>query len=315
MKTLNELYSSLSVRRRYEVWFTRMGLADGSGAWWFRYLLLNPGRSGCPGNPRALPVQTWATWFPKESKPQSFIQGFPLEGLELTARDASPFRFLINSNEIGENFCRGDMEVEGHRISWDLHYRSNFRCTLSSKGWIGFSRTPHSDALFSGKIVLDGRKFTGDPLGYGVQGHNCGYRYRGFWKWAHAYFVRSGRAPSTLEALVYDMPLGLVFRKAVLRHDGESYEFRNFKEVDAEAFHWNFRGIAKNGLCLDAMFDGTGPGMHRLPYWKTDCSGSFDVLNNSLARATSRLEWPDGRVEKLETTDGAALELGGQRRH
>ena len=56
MQTLNELYSSLSVRRRYEVWFIRLGLADGSGAWWFRYLLMNPGRRGCAGDPRGMPA-------------------------------------------------------------------------------------------------------------------------------------------------------------------------------------------------------------------------------------------------------------------
>src|SRR5258707_536415 len=44
MKTLNERFSALSMRRRYEVWFLRLGFGDGSGAWWFRYLLMNPGR-------------------------------------------------------------------------------------------------------------------------------------------------------------------------------------------------------------------------------------------------------------------------------
>jgi len=29
------------MRRRYEVWFVRCGMADSSGAWWFRYLLVN----------------------------------------------------------------------------------------------------------------------------------------------------------------------------------------------------------------------------------------------------------------------------------
>src|SRR5438552_1491622 len=48
VSTLNQVYSSLSTRRRYEVWFIRLGLADCSGAWWFRYLLMNPGREGCP---------------------------------------------------------------------------------------------------------------------------------------------------------------------------------------------------------------------------------------------------------------------------
>ena len=33
-----------------------------------------------------------------------------------------------------------------------------------------------------------------------------------------------------------------------------------------------------------------GPSIHRLPYLKTDCTDSFEVANNSLARAVLRLE-------------------------
>jgi hypothetical protein len=101
VKTLNELYSSLSSRRRYEAWFLRLGLADDGGAWWFRYLLTNPGRGGCAGDPRGMPVQVWATWFPRDGKPQSFIQGLPLEGLDLSARMQNPFHFRIGNNEVG----------------------------------------------------------------------------------------------------------------------------------------------------------------------------------------------------------------------
>jgi hypothetical protein len=314
VNTLNEVFSSLSTRRRYEVWFVRMGLGDGSGAWWFRYLLMNQGRMGCPGNPRGMPVQLWATWFPREGKPQSFIQGFPLEELELSVRGQAPFHFRIGVNGIDENFCRGALEVDGHAISWNLHYRSTFRLTLSNKGWIGFSRTPHSDALFSGQITLDGRRFAGDPLGFGVQGHNCGYRHRGFWTWAHAYFPRPDGPPSTLEALVYDMPLGLFFRKAVLWHGGKQHVFRSLRESREypDKFAWNFRCAAKDGLRLEAAFDGAGPSIHRLPYLKNDCSGSFEVVNNSLAKAALRLEQPGGSVEKLETITGAVLEMAGR---
>src|SRR6266481_6077130 len=48
MKTFNERFSAVSMRRRYEVWFLRLGLSDASGAWWFRYLLMNPGEAGAP---------------------------------------------------------------------------------------------------------------------------------------------------------------------------------------------------------------------------------------------------------------------------
>ena len=313
VKSLNEVFSRSSTPRRYEVWFMRLGLADGSGAWWFRYLLMNPGRGGCPENPQGMPVQVWATWFPAQGKPQSFIQGFPLLGLELSPRGKNPFHFKIGVNAVGENFCRGALLVGGHTISWDLQYRSTFRVTLSDKGWIGFSRTPHSDALFFGKIIIDGRSFEGNPLGFGVQGHNCGYRHRNFWTWTHAYFPRPDGPPSTLEALVYEMPLGLLFRKAVLWHDGAQHVFRNLREDsgDRRLLRWDFRCSTKGGLQLEAAIQGDGSGVHRLPYLKTNCEGSFEVANNSLAKAVLHLQGRSRPLETLETTTGAVLEMVG----
>jgi hypothetical protein len=313
LATFNEVFSGLSARRRYEVWFLRMGLADGSGAWWFRYLLMNPGRGGCTGQTQVLPVQVWATWFPAGGKPQSFIQAFQLQELKISDRGRSPFHFQTANNSIEEDSCKGSLQVDGHRISWNLRYRSAFRTTLSSKGWIGFSRTPHSDAVVAGEIRLDGRPFAGDPLGFGVQGHNCGYRHRNFWTWMHAYFPRTSEPASTLEALIYEMPFGLVFRKAVLWHNGQEYSFRNLRERDGsrESLQWNFRCAARNGLRIEAAIDGRGPSVHRLPYIKTDCSGSFEVVNNSLASASLVIQPADGPSERLETTTGAVLEMVG----
>jgi hypothetical protein len=317
MKTLNEVYSSLSSRRRYEVWFLRLGLADGAGAWWFRYLLMNPGKTGCDQEGNGSPAQVWATWFPADGKPQSVIQGYRLDDLSISARGQSPFHLRIGSNGVEENSCRGALEFNGHKIAWDLHYASRFRTTLSDKGWIGFSRTPHSDAVFSGWITLDGRRFEGDPLGFGLQGHNCGYRHRSFWTWAHAYFPRSNGSASTLEALVYDLPFGLVFRKAVLWHDGERYELRNLRNVgvDPKTFAWKFIGSTKDGLKIEAEIDGTGSAVHRLPYLRTDCKGSFEVSNNSLCRARLQLKRIKGPTERLETSTGAVLEMVGEPPH
>jgi hypothetical protein len=314
VKTLNEAYSSLSTRRRYEVWFLRLGLTDARGAWWFRYLLMNPGRSGCPGDPQGLPVQVWATWFPPHAEPQRIVEGFPLDDFDLSARKETPFHFRVGKNGIGDHSCRGALAAHGHSVSWDLRYRSTFRVTLSDKGWIGFSRTPHSDAAFSGQITLDGRTFEGDPLGFGLQGHNCGYRHRTFWRWMHAYFLRPNGQPSTLEALVYDMPMGLVFRKAVLWHEGKPRVFRDLKEVrqDRENFHWHFLCFARNGPQLKVAVEGADPSTHRLSYLKTNCAGTFEVVNNSLALAEVCIDRPGGSVERLETSTGAVLEMAGR---
>jgi hypothetical protein len=263
-----------------------------------------------------MPLQLWATWFPKDGKPQSFIQGSSLAALELSA-SRDPFHFRIGNSEIQENSCRGALEARGHSICWDLRFHSTFRVTLSSKSWIGFSRTPHSDALFSGQITLDGRRFEDDPLGFGVQGHNCGYRHRKFWRWAHVYFLRPDGPPSTFEVLVYEMPFGLVFRKAVLWHNGEQRAFRNLTEIrrDQENLRWDFRCFMRDGFELEAALDGCSASMHRLPYVRTDCRGTLEVMNNSLARATLCLRPRGGLVETLETTTGAVLEMGGPGSH
>jgi hypothetical protein len=318
MKTLNELFTVLSMRRRYEVWFLRLGLSDSSGAWWFRYLLMNPGRGGCMGDPQGQPVQIWATWFPREGKPETLIQGFPLESLRLSnaglsKRGASPFLLEIGENRIGETECRGRMDVAGQRIRWDLRYRSSFRAELSSKGWIGFSRTPHSDAVFTGEIALNDHSFRGEPLGYGMQGHNCGYRHRRFWTWTHIHFPGTRGRGSTFEALAYEMPLGTVSRTAVVWHDGEKYTFRKFSESvrDSRQLSWKLECTDARGAHVEVHVRGRERFVHHLPYVKTNCSGRFEVANDSLALARMVLQLPGRAAEELTTDLGAVLEMVG----
>jgi len=109
------------------------------------------------------------------------------------------------------------------------------------------------------------------------------------------------------------MPFGLVFRKAVLWHEGRQRVFRNLQEVcdDRGNMRWKFHCAGRDGFRLAAEIDGSGPSVHRLPYLKTNCSGSFEVANNSLATAALRVEDGKGSVEELETSTGAVLEIVG----
>jgi hypothetical protein len=314
--SLNAVFSTPAMRRRYEVWFLRLGLADGSGAWWFRYLLMNLGRSegGCPGNPHGMPLQVWATWFPRGGKPLSFIQGFSKEQLSSSQPGAGPFRLEIAGNRMCEDSCAGQLAVDGHTIAWNLRYRSTAAFALSDKGWIGFSRTPHSDAVFAGEIALDGQLWRGDPLGYGVEGHNCGYRHRHSWTWAHCIVPDSPGGISTFEALEHEMPLGLRFRKAVLWHAGREYRFPKLRSIERsrETLRWTLHcSRHEDGVTLVAVLDGSGASAHRLPYLKTNCSGSFEVANNSLAAAKLYFRRPDARVVEFRTDGGAVLEMVG----
>ena len=310
---MNAVYSSRQMKRRYEVWFLRCGLADGSGAWWFRYLLSNPGRNGCNAESSGMPVQVWATWFPRQGRPQTFIQGYPTDALQLSARGELPFHWRVAENGIEENACWGDLHVDGHSLSWRLRYRSNFGVVLSNKGWIGFSKSPHSNALFSGEIVFDGTELAGDPLGFGVQGHNCGYRHRSYWRWMHACFAGPQGTTTTLEVLVYDLPFGMVFHKAIWWHDGKATVLRRFQEAEIvrepSRLKWKFAALAADGSPVDASIEALAPEIHQLDYSKTDCSGTFPVSNASLAHAVVR--FGKNGNELLETSAGAVLEMGG----
>jgi hypothetical protein len=316
--SLNAVYSKPTMRRRYEVWFLKLMLADGSGAWWVRYLLMNPGWSGgggCPGHPRGMPVQVWATWFPRDGQPQSFIQGFPLNQLSFSNPGARPFSFRVGDhNRIDEDSCAGRIEVNGHLITWDLNYRSTFGVSMTEVSWIGFSRTPHSDAVFTGEITFDGQVFRGGPLGYGLQGHNCGFRHRHLWNWTHCVAFNSSGGISSFEALQYEIPLGLEFRKALLWHNGALYTFKSLERIcrDREHLQWMFScGDSDDGSVLTAVIDGSGLSIHRLPYLRTDCSSTFEVANNSLARATLYFRRPGHPLEQISTDGGAALEMVG----
>ena len=114
---------------------------------------------------------------------------------------------------------------------------------------------------------------------------------------------------------MYEMPFGLVFRKAVLWHEGEEARVQNLQEIKRDP-----ASIGLEFCCFHQRMDvswkqlsmALGLSIHRLPYVKTDCSGSFEVTNNSLARAVLRLERGGRATETLETSTGAVLEMVGR---
>ena len=109
------------------------------------------------------------------------------------------------------------------------------------------------------------------------------------------------------------MPLGLVFRKALLWHEGEATQFSRFREEirNRNAMEWQFRASARSGALIEVALDGRGSSVHRLPYLKTDCSGTFEVANNSLANARVALTRAGRPETMLETRGGAVLEMVG----
>jgi len=181
---------------------------------------------------RRAPVQIWATWFPRDGQPETFIQEFPLEALRVSGR-RSPFFLEAGPNRIEDASCRGALEVRGHRLS-GICITVPIRHHAEQQRLDWFFRAHLIPTQFSrGEIRLDDQVFRGDPLGFGVQGHNCGFRHRHFWTWTHACFPQSDGRLSTFEALVYEMPFDWCFRTAILWHEGRAYVFRKLRESAA----------------------------------------------------------------------------------
>jgi len=67
----------------------------------------------------------------------------------------------------------------------------------------------------------------------------------------------------------------------------------------------------RNGVSVEAEFDGGGAALHRLPYTKTDCSGTFEVSNNSLATGRVRITIPGNPEAEISFNCGAVLEMVG----
>ena len=225
-----------------------------------------------------------------------------------------PLYFEHGLNRITHDSCHGLVRAKGRTIEWDLRYRSSAGFVMSNVGWIGFSRTPHTDAVFEGELTIDGQSIFGNPIGYGLQGHNCGFRHRHLWTWAHALHHHDSGASSTFEALEYEIAPGLFFRRALLWHFGSLYRLGGFRTGlrDRDTMRWNFNcRDRRSGVAVEAAFDGYGSSVHRLPYTRTDCSGTFEVSNNSLASAQVRILVPGNPETELKFNQGAVLEMVG----
>ena len=102
-------------------------------------------------------------------------------------------------------------------------------------------------------------------------------------------------------------------RTAVLWHDGEKYTLRKFRESQraSQKLKWNLESTDARGTHAEVSVCGRERFVHHLPYMKTNCSGRFEVANDSLALAHLVLQGPGRATEELITDTGAVLEMVG----
>jgi hypothetical protein len=116
-----------------------------------------------------------------------------------------------------------------------------------------------------------------------------------------------------VEALVYEMPLGLTFRKVVIWHEGRKHVFRDLRGLpqNPSELVWRFCFPNHKFPAGKVEISGRKGLIHRLPYCRTDGSGQFEVSNDSLATARMTLYTPNCAPMELSTDTGAVVETAG----
>jgi hypothetical protein len=141
----------------YEIWFLVVFAPSQERAYWLRYTLFSPAR-GRPERPRAI---VWAAAFDaRAERPAVALKSmFPVDDYH---GDAASFHVRIGESELSEGCCRGAVQSEAHRLSWDLRF-SPVRPAHGGP-WLMSHRLPlptrvvhaHEGAIFDGTFVVDG---------------------------------------------------------------------------------------------------------------------------------------------------------------
>ena len=141
------------------------------------------------------------------------------------------------------------------------------------------------------KAILWGLGCKGITAATGIESSGVGH--------TRIFLVPDG-PPSTFEVLVYEMPFGLVFRKAVLWHNAEQRVFRNLTEIkrDQETLRWDFRCFMRDGFELEIALDGSGAS-----------TASFALRKNRLSGHLGSDEQQPG---ESDTVPEAARRIGGE---
>ena len=197
-------------QRFYEVWYFIFNDSRTGDGFWIRYTLLNP----LDSNPSA----GGTLWFAhtRKSDPRRSIairRDYGRDGL-----DASPgaTEIRIGGATLREGAFRGELEAEGHRVSWDLHYDPGSEPHFYFGTWLrrlAESRTsvtlPNPQIFLSGTVTIDGESLPIDRA-VGHQAHHWGVQRASRWLWAHCCAFEEDES-AILELLAPAGPGGISF--------------------------------------------------------------------------------------------------------
>lgn len=317
----------------YEVYFVEVQDRALETGLWLRYTLRSPTRAS--EDPIA---EVWAMHFHRR-EPEKKLALKATVPFDLARIERERLLFSIAGCELTHAGCRGALERDGRRLSWDLAWEEgstllHFPYASMYRG--PFPRTklvsPNFDFRARGRYSVDSETRELDDVP-GQQSHIWGTKHAHRWIWAHANTFRE-EPHAVFEGLTAQIKVGPVVIPALtmfaLRYKGRDYVFnaprdlvtRNESRTDSEPTssayfpvgtwivgggddHLRFRGELWSDLS------------HYIGVRYTDPDGSGLVCCHSKV-ASCRLEvlasdagtWRV--VDTLTSEGGAALEFAGR---
>ena len=217
---------------------------------------------------------------------------------------------------------RGNVQSEGHAISWNLALEGElapvvpFPFASMYEGAFPRSKlvTPYPLLLASGEVFVDGERW--DISNWvGMQGHNWGRGHADLYAWSQIN-VWEQKEDLTFEGLSGKVRLGPIMTPLVtilcVRHRGVVYDFNQPASVWAARGEvgmnkWSFAAKMRFAT-IEGEVETNADDMVGLSYQNPRGPVTF-CLNSKLARARVRFE-ARGRAPLLLTSNAAALEIG-----
>jgi hypothetical protein len=306
-------------RGTYEVWYATWNHPATGQGYWLRYI------TDAPLDEPAYAEVWFARFDPKD--PQRTFGFHRRTPIATFAAATSPFAITIAASRLGHDHAFGELEGDGHTVSWDLRWDPAQRSLdllpdLAYRFGIGATsvRSPNPRVAMTGKLVVDGEVLDFERVPFG-QTHLWGTKHTYSWFWGRCaelagapdgllevFGCRLRRGTTTLPRLVM----------ARLELDGEHHALNQFRHVVRNTAKWRGQHVefeARSALVKIAGTLSTTPErMIMAPYVDPDGTRVF-CANTEIGDARvvvyrrRALGWREERT--LEGRGTAHFELGG----
>ncbi|PIE41544.1 MAG: hypothetical protein CSA49_02960 [Gammaproteobacteria bacterium] len=304
-----------SKKGHYESYFLRANHPEKPYAFWIRYTVFVP-----KGKPENSIGELWAIFFNGETHQVTAVKeelplaqcAFSSEGLSVNMGDRA---------RLVPGKAQGAAALNGHQISWQLHYGNGEKPLLLLPEVLYSTPLPKAKALvgnpnvrYRGSLVVDGNSIAIDNW-QGSENHNWGEKHTDYYAWGQvAGFDNDPQA--FLEVATARLKIGPIWTPwmttLVIRVDGEEIKLNNlWNATRAKAtfnyFNWHIE-TAQGDTSVVCDIYGLRYDFVGLNYYNPP-GGTNICLNSKIAGCRLQIKRQGKPQRVLETRNRAAFEI------